>query len=970
MDPPPNPTSQAGPSGQHAQDTHAHISVDETPKLEANAGPSASSLSAPAGPSLLSLEAWSNAPIIPTVEERDSAAELDVGKASQQSADAVPSKGKGPKLEEEDITPSEKATVDKEFEALVVHFHRLLDSTSPGLDVIELHPNVEELLFDKGPTEYMTTHKEGSADPDWRWIHLPANNMSWVRKLMDYLCEEMSVGRSPRIDPVSVLRAEYWKGRQNDVSGPAGRFLKPSYAKLTPTSDILLDTSVAGLGRRDSFVIFMPYIHWDDYKNCLHRNIALDWMAFTDTQTLDPTGNLQFTAQERKRRELRQVKQRNADRTVIPRTRSAVQEDTLEGVSRHEKLILAYINEPLPLHVRRTLDQFIHYNLPGDKIRARDRDQVLWRHTQHDTNPRILMVDQLWLWVIFDPTNPDSNPTVVTAFPERWSDANEWHNISTDDASAERSDIRFRILQAIKRHERKIESALDLVELIIDKTTSIFHPRANETEPMPNDFLEVYSASISAVDEKQIAFSDRFWRTSIRMQMLHKHWRTLAKVKSDDINEETKRDAGFWERLRLRTSNKKQALVTHIESTADSRTLRYGAFRAKKLEAESHVTSVDVFQEAMQELSPILEQRNVFKVEARIRNEVDILVDNADETDCLREIKDIIDELKSISAIFKTQEGILDSLSNVLPTIKARHMEVDKMIESAEKVNRSLLDLLDLKQKQASVIQAQSASRVVDETSKQGNTILLFTVTTIIYATLSFVAAVFSMNAIEINGTPYHKLSDIFKIMFPTTIGVLLIALLLAYNNALKRFLSAIWRKIKSPRSWSDSKPSPSADDSPTEQPVGDGTRGAEEGRAPQIVQAAPDPSLAPANVAQTSHILREPDVVQEPATIEKSTQVVPVSDAAVSPAPPTQPSADNTSLYRAPTPPKNAKSKDDTIELPEKVLTLGASAPEEASAPEPKVAIENNDSNERATDLSDQQRSIDNINSPASSGG
>jgi hypothetical protein len=109
--------------------------------------------------------------------------------------------------------------------------------------------------------------------------------------------------------------------------------------------------------------------------------------------------------EEQKRIQLNLAKERNANISRPLRGR-VIREEVLDGVSRHEKLVLAYINEPLPLHVRRTLDQFLYETLPDDRIRIRDLDQVLWRHTQQDTEPRILMVDQLWLWLIDDPSNP------------------------------------------------------------------------------------------------------------------------------------------------------------------------------------------------------------------------------------------------------------------------------------------------------------------------------------------------------------------------------------------------------------------------------------------------------------------------------------------------------------------------------------------------------------------------------------
>ena len=62
-------------------------------------------------------------------------------------------------------------------------------------------------------------------------------------------------------------------------------------------------------------------------------------------------------------------------------------------------------------HPRRTLDQSYYFTLSEDEMSARDRDQVVSRYSTEvlgKEDPYILMVDQLWLWVVdtskFDPS--------------------------------------------------------------------------------------------------------------------------------------------------------------------------------------------------------------------------------------------------------------------------------------------------------------------------------------------------------------------------------------------------------------------------------------------------------------------------------------------------------------------------------------------------------------------------------------
>lgn len=60
----------------------------------------------------------------------------------------------------------------------------------------------------------------------------------------------------------------------------------------------------------------------------------------------------------------------------------------------------AKATEPL-LHIRRTLDQSYFLHLKDTS--QRDRDQVVYRATKTQGNlARVVMVDQLWLWILDD----------------------------------------------------------------------------------------------------------------------------------------------------------------------------------------------------------------------------------------------------------------------------------------------------------------------------------------------------------------------------------------------------------------------------------------------------------------------------------------------------------------------------------------------------------------------------------------
>ena len=78
-----------------------------------------------------------------------------------------------------------------------------------------------------------------------------------------------------------------------------------------------------------------------------------------------------------------------------------------------ERLLRSDINKEPPLHMRRTLDQYHFMTLDTSE---RDKDQVVYRATKtkrYDEKPRVVMVDQLWMWILDD-------HTIITCFPKRW----------------------------------------------------------------------------------------------------------------------------------------------------------------------------------------------------------------------------------------------------------------------------------------------------------------------------------------------------------------------------------------------------------------------------------------------------------------------------------------------------------------------------------------------------------------------
>lgn len=184
---------------------------------------------------------------------------------------------------------------------------------------------------------------------------------------------------------------------------------------------------------------------------------------------------------------------------------------------RDQMFIQKYLNEEPPLHPRRTLDQAYYWTL--DNTESRDRDQVVYRATRamgqsfHRYDPenkiwqahrrqsdkdrdsgegcrdcrdhvrkvsRLVMVDQLWLWIL------DAN-TVLTFFPKRY-------GANKHDVSGVHKSIRMRLKSAPKN---RIRSAFDLGLLIIEECCSTFFDRTKTPDPKQPQVIDQFAQAIA-----------------------------------------------------------------------------------------------------------------------------------------------------------------------------------------------------------------------------------------------------------------------------------------------------------------------------------------------------------------------------------------------------------------------------------------------------------------------------------------
>lgn len=373
----------------------------------------------------------------------------------------------------------------------------------------------------------------------------------------------------------------------------------------------------------------------------------------------------------------------------------------------------------------------------GIDTSQRDSDQVVWRYCRKmKMEKKVFMVDQLWCWIL-------GKDLIVTSFPQRW-----------DQPKNDPLNVLDGIIEDINSKTRApVKSVHDLAMLITGRCSGVFDRHRLGHEEF--QFLDMFDNSIGHVTERETKLFDRFNRASLQ--------------------------AAQW----LRHHRRKR----HGRQSSDS--------------ARAGTSSFD---------------------DGRLNNIlfVDALLDIIVETELLAEIKDIRDELQMIEKVLKEQKSVIPELADRLSDdmggrrstssidvhkrnkeqikiIETHLTDVDRMDKQAEGIYRSLTHLLDLKQKHANAFEARFARDQAELAARQGQTIMVFTIVTIVFLPLSFMAAFFTINIDEFpkdgnGGTGLH-LGWVAKYMFGIGLAISIPLIAVAFSVG---DIVDFWRGLRS----------------------------------------------------------------------------------------------------------------------------------------------------------------------------
>ncbi|KAG7294401.1 hypothetical protein NEMBOFW57_004472 [Staphylotrichum longicolle] len=411
-----------------------------------------------------------------------------------------------------------------------------------------------------------------------------------------------------------------------------------------------------------------------------------------------------------------------------------------------------------PVHCRRTLDQFSYYML--NSTEARDKSQVAYRWAKNlnvrAIKPKdrpIVMVDQLWLWAFHD-------GTVLTSSPSTW-DGHESFNLSNV------------IMYELRENKDRgiIRSIEDLLHLILKTSVDFFRRKG----PANFRFQESFQSSINNVSEQQGHLFKNFRRTTKKL-----HIGTLDPA-------ERKKEIEF-----LFSLDDETELLVEIMDIQDELTIvktilsqqldvleKFLRLYPKKAEEDVDEetrtpvstslgkSELTVLQNLVQllkdQVSPPIEERTPLlskpgpRASASFRREVspgneyitpsDEQLQNAQFPKTPRP-KGKEKETEPPKPTAPIKMNILqnrDLMYETIGIVENNLRIVADMLAYAEKVERSLENLLDLKQKHANGWEARFAREGSEESQRQGNIILVFTLVTVVFLPLSFITSFFAL---------------------------------------------------------------------------------------------------------------------------------------------------------------------------------------------------------------------------------
>ncbi|KAJ2895339.1 hypothetical protein MKZ38_006689 [Zalerion maritima] len=590
--------------------------------------------------------------------------------------------------------------------------------------------SIYDLIYDKGPWHVLNERRESSLKqgPKVSWIHIPSNNEQWIKDLFLRLgIHDLSL-EGMRHQGRTICSRFIYPHAVRYSQGHANPLLNDKAKSIGFSSHV---SAHSGLKEKAAVALFMPFLTFETHGNRKKMTGAIR------SSPKDPFA---------KRDRIYWENFRDPERGII-----------------HSYLE----NKDGPLHPRRTLDQFYHHLL--DNTRRRDRDQVLSKWAWKETDIRkaddvpVVMVDQLWLWVVDD-------DVVVTSFPNSWESAFE-HGFPK--LLADRIKDKSRV--------KLISSPHQLTALILNLAVDFLRREG----PGKQSFLGCFESIVSNAADKEATLFRQFQKVA----------RTLsqAKISKDDSRQAT---------LELFKVKEETASLAKIKDVLDETNMALTVMRQQRevIATFSAAVPADWGQKPRSRDAAVdaqgLEERRG-KLASERPHEQDPDPDPESWTQFVSTPGAVLPQLAPniFSASKDPQAGLPETMRIISEGINT----LENLYKYARRVEEDLKQLLDFKQKQANAWEARLSRERYEEVERQGNTLLVFTIVTIIFAPLSFMSSFF---AIQIASFPHDPdtgevswpIRSVALYLFLISLGVVIVLVFIAVKiNEVRAFFGNVF---------------------------------------------------------------------------------------------------------------------------------------------------------------------------------
>ncbi|KAI1817660.1 hypothetical protein GGS20DRAFT_599259 [Poronia punctata] len=722
------------------------------------------------------------------------------------SCERRPSVNNAPPRQNDVATRSqgERYCLEKDITAPVIQFDNFMGFTDSDRRIRGKFPHqkttIEQLLCEMtSRPEDKLLHKDRHTKPgQFKYFHVPYNNMIWAESaIAQYYGDEMpdleamsrQFQRPRKTRTTTLLQERYWRGQLH------GNSSSPAHARyMSPTCEVISSS----LDRKDvvpnhNITLFMPYLHWDISRRREQLALEIEKIRDAEAENRDAKdGNsANREAQLRRRRtfghfedvvdaagdngkKMGQPLWRQQIKSPLGRYLFAVA-DLHEYMTtyRDRKLLRRFLPLNPPIHPRRTLDQSFYWTVKSTT--RRDRDQVVYRGTtarakdfhRYDKKnqcwpdhqglgsgkkcrvctqsirkvSRVVMVDQLWMWIL-------DEKTIITCFPKRY-------GANKQDYSGIHKAIRTRLES---QGSCEIRTVFELAIIILDECTKTFFDQARSPDRQPQ-IIDEFSKAIGNI---------RLWDWTAQARKIYAFQgyvdTTDPHVALLDINPEGKLEREVEDIL------EELDMMLHIANIHQEIVKRF-------IEQVEHILDPEGL------LSNTYKRRG--KTESRSRPNPRTPTGNTNDNKKaeFQAFMLVANECQErVNCHVKDLERLRTSARNAADDVG------EHLLRSA------VVHLLNMKQQQASVIQAWQSVKQSEESIKEGRSIMILTLATIVFLPLSFLTSVFGMNNREFGNNTW-TLREQFLLISVISVAVIFVSLLFAFSSWLRIVIWSMFTK-------------------------------------------------------------------------------------------------------------------------------------------------------------------------------